>query len=83
MSSDVRAFYVFVIAMTSTFELESMNIRSRPPNFLTILLPINHSSKCKLKVYIRTDSPKGNNLRQIDIFFKIGKAMEVKRVSKV
>ena len=48
---------------------------------LIIVLFIDHFSRCKLKAYMITHTKK-MHLRQIDIFRKSGKAMEVKIVSK-
>ena len=53
-----------------------------PQILLTILLSIDHSSRCKLKVYMITHTMR-NYLRQIDIFIKIVKAKKVKRVNKI
>ena len=52
-------------------------------NLLTILLSIDHSSRCKLKVYIITNTKEKPST--INWFFsrKIGKPMKVKRVSKI
>ena len=49
---------------------------------LSILWSTNHSLRCKLKVYIITQT-KEKPSTKINIFRKIGKAMKVKRVSKI
>ena len=80
MISDIRAFKVRVFCKWLwIFNWTKWILVVYIPTqiLLTILLSIDHSSRCKLKVYI--------NLQQIDTFHEIGigKAVKVKRVSKI
>ena len=50
---------------------------------LTILLFIDYSSRCKLKVYLITHTKRETITKKLMFFIKLVKAMKVKRVSKI
>ena len=86
MSSDVPAFKVR--AFTSNFEfwigvkwILVVDIPTK--NLLTILLSIDYSWRCKLKVYIITHIKEKSSMTHWYFFAKSVKAMKVKRVSKI